>query len=170
MPVLGPSAAAAAVSRATGLRDNPYLGYNFLVEIQGILAGGFTEVSGLDITTEIDEIRQGGDNSRTYKLPRGTSYANLQLIKGVSDIDMLWPWYLDVIAGKIQRRNGTIYLLNAFSAPVMWWNVRAAYPIGWVGPRFDATSSAVLSSAITLAHDGIENPVSAAAGSLGGLL
>jgi phage tail-like protein len=108
MPVLGAGAAAAALGRATGLRDDPYQGYNFLVEIQGIIAGGFTEVSGLDIQTEVEEIRQGGDNSRSYKLPKVSGYSNLQLIKGVADIDMMWPWYQDVVAGKIQRRNGTL--------------------------------------------------------------
>jgi phage tail-like protein len=162
MPVFGAGAAAAALGRATGLRDDPYQGYGFLVEIQGIIAGGFTEVSGLDIHTEVEEIRQGGDNSRSYKLPRTSSYANLQLIKGVVDIDMMWPWYQDVVAGRIQRRNGTLYLLNQLSVPVMWWNFFRAYPVAWAGPRFDASTSTVLSSQITLAHEGIENPVTAA--------
>lgn len=162
MATLGAGAAAAAASRATGLRLDPYLGYNFLVELQGLIAGGFTEVSGLDITTEIEERRQGGDNARSYKLPKGSSYANLQLIKGLSDVDMLWGWYQDVVAGTVQRRNGTIYLLNQASLPVMWWNFRRAYPIAWSGPRFDAGSSAVLVSSITLAHEGLENPVASA--------
>lgn len=167
MATLGPGTAAAA-SRATGLRLDPYLGFNFLVEVQGLIAGGFSEISGLDITTEIEERRQGGDNARTYKLPKGSSYANLQLIKGLSDVDMLWAWHQDVVAGTIQRRNGTIYLMNQAQTPVMWWNFRRAYPIAWSGPRFDANTATVLTSSITLAHEGLENPVVSTTGSLGG--
>ncbi len=163
MAVIGAGAAAAAAKRATGLRDDPYLGYNFLVEIQGLLAGGFTAVSGLEITTEIEERRQGGDNARSYKLPKATRHSNLELIRGLSDIDMLWGWYQDVTAGRIQRRNGTIYLLNHAGLPVSWWNFRRAYPIAWRGPRFDAGSSTVLSATITLAHEGLDNPVASAA-------
>lgn len=168
MATLGPGAAATAASRATGLRLDPYLGFNFLVEVQGLIAGGFTEISGLDITTEIEERRQGGDNARSYKLPKGSSYANLQLIKGLSDVDMLLAWYQDVVAGVIQRRNGTIYLMNQAQTPVMWWNFRRAYPIAWSGPRFDASSTTVLTSSITLAHEGLDNPVASASGSPGG--
>jgi phage tail-like protein len=159
MPIGGPGAFVAAASRITGIRDNPYLGYNFLVEIQGLIAGGFTEVTGLDITTEVEERREGGVNDHAYKLPKTSSLANLRLIKGVTDIDMLWPWYLDVVAGKVARRHGTIYLLNQIGVPVMWWNFVRAYPIAWEGPRFDAANSLVLSSAMTLAHEGLDNPV-----------
>lgn len=170
MPEIGASAAAAVLGRVTGIRDDPYLGYNFLVEIQGILAGGFSEVRGLDITTSVDERRQGGNNSYAYKLAGPTTYSDLQLVRGLSDIDMLWPWYQNVVAGKIQRRNGTIYLLNNMGLPKMWWNFRRAYPVSWVGPSFDASASTVLATTITLAHEGLENPVTAAIGSLGGLI
>lgn len=170
MPEFGPSAAAAVFSKVTGLRDDPYMGYNFLVEIQGILAGGFSEVKGLDITTSVDERRQGGNNTYAYKLPGSTGYGDLQLVRGLSDIDMLWPWYQSVVAGKITRRNGTIYLLNQMGLPKMWWNFRRAYPVSWAGPSFDAGSATILSTTITMAHEGLENPVSSAIGSLGGLI
>jgi phage tail-like protein len=162
MPVVGAGAAAAILQRTTGLRDNPYMGYNFLVEIQGMLAGGFTEVTGLEITTEVEEIREGGVNGYAYKLPGTTSFSNINLIRGVTDIDTLWAWYVDVAAGKITRRNGTIYLLNAMSLPVMWWNFVRAYPVSWEGPRFDAASNTVLTSSITLVHEGLTNPVTTA--------
>ncbi|MBI1407403.1 MAG: phage tail protein [Caulobacter sp.] len=170
MPVIGPSAAAAVFGNVTGIHDNPYLGYNFLVEIQGLLAGGFTQVTGLDITTEVEDHRQGGNNSYAYKLPKSSSYSDIQLIRGMSDIDMLWPWYQDVVSGKIQRRNGTIYLLSNVGVPTMWWNFRRAYPVSWSGPQFDSNSSQVLSTTITLAHEGLTNPVSSAIGSIGGLI
>lgn len=164
MPAIGPQAAAPGFTRSSGLRDDPYLGYNFLVEIQGLLAGGFTEISGLDVTTDVEEVRQGGVNSHSYKLPRGSSYSDLVLKHGITDVDMMWSWYMDVVNGKVQRRNGTIYLLNASGSPVLWWNFFRAYPVAWSGPSFDASSSTVLFSTITLAHEGLDNSVSAKVG------
>ena len=170
MPVIGAGAATAAASRITGLRDDPYFGFNFHVEIQGLIAGGFTGVSGLSITTEIEEIRQGGVNDRSYKLPKQSSYSDLRLMRGLADVDMLWPWYQDVVAGKIQRRNGTIYLMSRASIPVMYWNFYQAYPIAWEGPSFDAASNTVLTTAITLVHEGLDNPVGTALGRAPGKL
>ena len=34
---------------------NPYTAFNFLVEIQGLVVGGFSEVSGLQAETETEE-------------------------------------------------------------------------------------------------------------------
>jgi len=42
-----------ASAGALGVRLDPYLGYNFLVEIDGLLAGGFREVRGLESSVEM---------------------------------------------------------------------------------------------------------------------
>ncbi|WP_437536862.1 phage tail protein [Sorangium sp. So ce726] len=140
-----------------GVRDDPYFGFNFLVEIQGLIAGGFTSVSGLRISTEVVPVREGGLNTHEYKLPGGTSYSDLVLRRGVSDLDLLWGWYQDVIAGKVSRRNGTIYLLSHANIPVKWWDFVRAYPVAWEGPEFDASSNQVLFQALTIAHEGLFN-------------
>ena len=47
---------------------DPYSNYNFLVEIDSIAQGGFQEVSGLEVTTETVDYREGGDNLTVKKL------------------------------------------------------------------------------------------------------
>lgn len=157
MAVIGGGAAAAAAARL-GIRDDPYFGYNFLVEIQGLIAGGFSEVSGMQINTETQPLREGGVNTHEYKLPGPSSYSNLVLRKGVSDLDLLWSWYQDVINGKISRRNGTIYLMNHLGVPIRWWNFVRAYPTAWEGPQFNATSSQIAVQSLTIVHEGLFNP------------
>ena len=66
MPVIGLNTALAIGGRAVGARLDPYGAYNFLVEIEGIIAGGFSELSGLDITTDVDIIHEGGVNERQF--------------------------------------------------------------------------------------------------------
>ena len=53
----------------TGLRVDPYLSFNFLVELDGIAQASFRECSGLGSTTEVIENREGGDNITVRKLP-----------------------------------------------------------------------------------------------------
>lgn len=53
-------------------RTDPYLNFRFLVEIHGLIVGGFSEVSGLQSETDIEEIREGGVNDYVHKLPKIT--------------------------------------------------------------------------------------------------
>jgi phage tail-like protein len=127
MPVLGLSAGLAAAKGSLGIRTDPYAAYNFLVEIEGILAGGFMEVSGLSIVTEVESKMFGGENAIEYKFITGTKYTDLTLKHGLTDLDLLWSWYDKVIKGKIERKNGSIYLLDHSGLPAMWWDFYEAY-------------------------------------------
>ncbi len=49
MPALGLSAAFSLATNLSGIRADPYQAFNFLIEIEGILAGGFSECSGLQV-------------------------------------------------------------------------------------------------------------------------
>jgi phage tail-like protein len=137
----------------------PYLTFNFAVELEGLLVGGFTEVTGLESTIEVEEFREGGVNGYTRKLPGRTSYANLVLRHGLTGVGTLWEWYHHTTEGSIQRRNGTIMLLDVRQIPVMWWNFRNALPVRWIGPTFSATSDEVGVEALELAHEGLVKPL-----------
>ena len=42
-------------------RNNPYSGFNFLVEIDGLVDAGFSEISGLGHEIAVIEYREGSD-------------------------------------------------------------------------------------------------------------
>jgi len=152
--------ASAVVNWAPGVRPlEPFLTYNFAVEIEGLLVGGFTEVSGLESEIQLEDVREGGVNGFVHKLPGQTSYANLQLRHGLTAISTLWNWYYDTTQGIIQRKSGTIMLLNARQIPVMWWNFRNALPVRWSGPTFNAASDEVGFESLELAHEGLTKPL-----------
>jgi phage tail-like protein len=137
----------------------PYQTFNFAVEIEGLLVGGFTEVSGLEGQVEMEEYREGGVNDFVHQLPSRTSHSNLVLSHGLTSMSTLWNWYYDTTQGMIQRRNGTIMLLDAGQAPVMWWNFRNALPVRWTGPAFNAASDEVGVESLELAHEGLTKPL-----------
>jgi phage tail-like protein len=156
VPTLGQGAPSRSRSGPLGVRGDPYAGFSFLVEIEGLLVGGFSEVSGLQVETEVQSYREGGLNAYVHKLPGPAHYPqNLVLKRGLTDVDTLWSWCQDVARGEIQRRNGTIYLLGRGGRPAIAWNFLGAYPVRWAGPEFRAGSANVAFETIELVHHGI---------------
>ena len=140
----------------TGTRVDPYMNFNFLVEIDSITQAGFQECSGLDSTTEAVEYREGGENTTVRKLPGKTTYSDISLKWGITDSDELWKWRKSVVSGKIERKNGSIVLLDAEGNEKVRWNFVNAWPTKWEGPSFDAKANDVAIETLTIAHEGIE--------------
>jgi|RhiMethySRZTD1v2_1073278.scaffolds.fasta_scaffold04134_3 phage tail-like protein len=158
MPSLGLNAAFGLVTNLLGIRADPYQVFNFLVEIEGILAGGFSECSGLQVETEFFDYREGGQNGFVHRFAGPTKYPPLTLKHGLTQIDGLWSWHQDVVNEKIERRNGTIYLLDKQRIPVMWWDFKEAFPYKWTGPDLRAEAGAVAFESVELAHRGLSRP------------
>ena len=138
-------------------RKDPYMGYNFRVEIAGLVVGGFTEVTGLQLEIEVKDYQEGGQNNYIHKLPGAARYpSNLVLKRGLTDADILWKWHQDVMRGRIVRKNGSIILLDDTGTEKWRWNFSNAYPVRWIGPQFNATSATVVFETLELVHTGIE--------------
>jgi phage tail-like protein len=144
-----------------GARLDPYPSFNFLVEIEGILIGGFSECSGLQVEVEIESYAEGGFNDYEHHFRGRTRYPPLILKHGLTPIEGLWSWHQDVVRGNLARRNGTIYLLNRMHIPVLWWNFKGAFPTRWTGPDFRADSSSVAFESVELVHQGLSRPSAA---------
>jgi phage tail-like protein len=168
MPSLGLNAGFSLLTNLLGERTDPYQAFNFLIEIDSLLVGGFSECSGLQVETETFPYREGGMNDYEHQFIGPTKYPPLVLKHGLTLIDGLWSWHQEVAQGinqgKFQRRSGTIYLLDKKKIPVMWWNVKEAYPKRWTGPDLRADSGSVAFESVELVHRGLSKPT------LGGLI
>lgn len=141
--------------RNTGQRFDPYLAYNFIVEIDSIMVAGFSEVSGLSVETQFERKNFGGENDRDYLFFTYTKHSDITLKHGIGDRDYLWRWYQDVIYGRIKRFNGSICLLDQNGNKKVWWDIIEACPIKWEGPSLNASSSSIAFESIVLNHNGI---------------
>lgn len=140
----------------TAVRVDPYLNFNFLVEIDGIARAAFHEVSGFDSTVDVIEHREGGDNTTPRKLPGMTKHSNIVLKWGMTDDAQLYQWHRDVVRGVVQRRNGSIVLLDRRGQETARWNFFGAWPAKWDGPDFNAEGNDVAIETLELAHEGVE--------------
>jgi phage tail-like protein len=134
-------------------RVDPYRGYNFLVEIDGITQAGFQEVSGLDSTTDSVDYREGADPNHVRKLSGMNKFSPITLKRGITDSDELWKWRATVVSGKSERKNGSIVLLDDAGAEKLRWNFSNAWPSKWTGPSFNATSTAIAIEQLEITHE-----------------
>lgn len=134
---------------------DPYKVFQFVVEINGTQVGGFSEVTGLEVRTEVDEYREGGVNDYVHKIAKETRYPNLTLKRGITDATELWEWHQQVVEGNIQRRTVSILLLNSRREEKWRWVFRDAYPVKWNGSDLNASGNTVAVESVELAHHGM---------------
>lgn len=137
-------------------RTDPFRGFNFIVEIDGVARAGFRECSGLDTTQDVVEYREGNELITPRKLPGLAKYANVLLKGGVTDDKSLWTWRKTAIDGKVERKNGSIVLLDDAREEKKRWNFREGWPSKWTGPTFNATSNDVAIETLEITHEGLE--------------
>lgn len=141
----------------TSQRNDPYAGFNFLVEIDGITAAGFSECSGLTTDTEVIEYREGGDKTNSArKLPGLTRYGPIVLKRGLTADKSLWQWRRSVINGTIERKSGSIVLLDGARNEVARWTFREGWPAKWEGPQLNAKGNDVAIETLEIVHEGLD--------------
>jgi phage tail-like protein len=136
-------------------RVDPYRGFNFLVEMDGITQAGFQECTGLDSQTAIIEYREGADPNHSRKLTGLNSFSAITLKRGVTDSDELWKWRLTAVDGKVERKNGSIVLLDESGAEKIRWNFSNAWPTKWTGPAFNSTGNSIAVESLEITHEEI---------------
>lgn len=161
------------MSKIPGLRADPFSSFRFYITLidsssalrkvlTGISAianyaiGGFSECSGLEMSMEIHEYKEGGVNDYVHKFVTRANFSNITLKKGMGFIDDLWIWHYEYIQGKGKRRDGLIALMNEMGVPVKAWIFKRGIPLKWTGPSFNATQNAVAIETLEIAHEGLE--------------
>ncbi|CAM4473117.1 phage tail-like protein [Paenibacillus endophyticus] len=129
--------------------------FMFWIELDDIFVAGFSQVSGLEAETEIEEYREGGVNGYVHKLPKGVRFPNLVLSKGMTKSPALWSWYESTIEGTIERKTGAIVLQSADGTEFGRWSFFDAYPVKWTGPQLNASTSDVAVETIEIIHSGL---------------
>ena len=136
--------------------EYPIVKFHFQVEWGGTKIG-FTEVSGLDVETEVVEYRHGA--SPEYfktKMPGMQKYSNITLKRGTFATDNeYFAWWNTVKLNTIERRDITISLLNEEHSPVIVWKVKNAWPTKIQSTDLKADGNEVAIESMELVHEGL---------------
>lgn len=140
--------------------DPPFVG-KFTFEIDGTTIGAFTEVSGLTVQLDVEELAEGGQNGYTHKLLGRMKWPNLVFKRGLTDTNALFEWLmtasgegLTASGNKVTPRNGKISVLNAAGEPMRTWTILEAKPVKWSGPRLAASSRDLAIEELEVCHSG----------------
>lgn len=138
------------------MTDYPLPKFHFQVDWGGARLS-FTEVSGLDVETEVIEYRDGSMRDYTrLKIPGMQKYGNVTLKRGVfSGDNEFFDWWNTVALNTVERRDVTIALLNEAHEPVMVWKVKNAWPAKVAGTDLKADGNEIAIETVELAHDGL---------------
>ncbi len=134
----------------------PLVKFHFQVEWGGTKIG-FTEVSGLDVETEVIEYRHGASPEYSkVKMPGMQKFSNITLKRGTFATDNeYYNWWNTVKLNTIERRDITISLLNEEHEPVITWKVKNAWPSKVQSTDLKADGSEVAIETLELVHEGL---------------
>jgi phage tail-like protein len=134
----------------------PIVKFHFQVEWGGTKIG-FTEVSGLDVETEIVEYREGANPEYSkIKMPGMQKFSNITMKRGTFASDNeYYTWWNTVKLNTIERRDITISLLNEEHEPVVTWKVKNAWPAKIQSTDLKADGNEVAIESMEIAHEGL---------------
>ncbi|MCB0912489.1 MAG: phage tail protein [Propionibacteriaceae bacterium] len=145
---------------ASRTKDPPFAGA-FVLEVDSLTIGRFTEVTGLAVTLQVEEFAEGGNNESVLKLPGRLAWPNIVLKRGLTDDNALLGWILSCGGdglgsggGTVPRHPATITLFDSMHSPVQRWNLRDAMPVRWTGPQFAAGTAALAMEELEMCHGG----------------
>src|SRR5690242_9457877 len=108
----------------------PPVSFYFTLAFDGIRSAddaAFMEASGMDAEFTTTEIKEGGENRFSYRVPERAKYGNLVLKRGmVLATSQLAVWCRRILesdlSGQITPRSVTLSLLDENASPLMTWN------------------------------------------------
>jgi phage tail-like protein len=143
-------------------RDDPYGVFNFEVIITGVsddgtaVKGSFAEVSGLEVTIDPIEYRNGAEDITMRKIPGLKKFTAITLKRGVIGDLAFWNWIVEAMNGLVRRTEGSIVLLDENRQEVMRWNFKRGWPSKWTGPGLNAKNNEIAMETLEITHEGLE--------------
>jgi phage tail-like protein len=137
------------------MSDTLITNLNWMLTIPDIdTLGYFDHCAGLEMSVEVYEYREGGNNDFVHHLPGCVVYPNLTLSRGVTNQDALLKWF-QATQQKADLKEITITLASDGSTQRSW-TFADAFPIRWTGPVLDAGNHSVATETLEIAHSGLK--------------
>ena len=138
------------------MAEYPIPKFHFQVDWSGTKIG-FTEVTGLEVTTEKIEYRDGASPEyNKIAMPGMQTFGDLTLKRGIFAGDNeFYDWWNTVSLNTIERRDITISLLNESHEPVVVWKIKNAWPTKVTSTDLNSTGSETAIETLVVAHEGL---------------
>ena len=117
-------------------RSDPYVNFNFLVEIDGITRAAFQRGERARLHDRRDRAPRGRREHHDAQDPGQVKFSNIMLKWGMTDDGELYDWHKQWVDGDpaAARKNGSIVLLDRQGQEKARWNFFNGWPSKWTGP------------------------------------
>lgn len=138
------------------MAEYPLPKFHFEVQWGGTRIG-FTEVTGLEVSTDKIEYRDGASKEyHKIRMPGMQTFGDLTLKRGIFAGDNeFYEWWNSVALNTVQRRDITISLLNENHEPVVIWKVKNAWPTKVTSTDLNSSGNETAIETLVLAHEGL---------------
>ena len=140
----------------------PFRVFRYQVSIDGFARASFSEVSGINLSTQAIEYREGNDLRNTpRKIPGLTTFGNVTFRWGVSDDMDFLDWINSVAPNNtagptgIKRANITISLITDSGAAGPAWTLINAWPVSYSGPDLSGMGNEIAISSLEVCCEGM---------------
>lgn len=137
----------------------PAVGFYYEVSIDGAegAQAAFQEVSGIEVSSDVETISEAGLNEYSHRVPKKTQYNNLVLKRGLyADDSTMQDWVTSTLQEGllmfVQPKNILVTLMDENGDKVMAWNFVNAYPVKWSASGLSSMENAVVVENIELAY------------------
>lgn len=140
----------------------PFTAFNFAVEINvpgvsnQVCNASFSECDGLEMTTEVKTIREGGNNGRQIRLAGPAGFGQLTLKRGMTANFELWDWVYAFQANPQLRADAEVVLFAADGETVRCsFQLSRCIPVKVKAPALNAKDGMVAIEELQLAYESL---------------
>jgi phage tail-like protein len=138
----------------------PFTSFNFSVEIrvegvsEQVCNASFSECDGLEMTTEVKTIREGGNNGSQVRLAGPMAFGQLTLKRGLTANFDLWDWVGALLLDPSLRADADVVLLAADGQTKRaTFRLTRCVPVKLKAPALNAKDGAVAVEELQLAYE-----------------
>lgn len=159
------SAIAGIAGEIQGITESLSVGmshhYAVLIDNVKYHFGDWSRASGLSVTWQQVEHREGENGNDVVYLPGTTKYEPITLSRAAGPYSRMVQYWLSQTSRNPQPQSGTIQLVNFVGMPMVQWRLSEFFPIGWSIESFDAGGGKPAIETLKLAHTGfLEDAIS----------
>lgn len=147
------------MSNERKLKD-PGRSHHFALEIGGVTAAIFSEVSGFQSEVEVKELYQANKAGKTIiiKAPGNIKPPDITFKRGMTDDMILYDWHKEVLEGKMTsaRKNGSVVVYDHEDTEIIRYNFMRAWPSKWKSSDFNASNNDYVIEEMTLVCEEFE--------------
>lgn len=148
----------------TGAAPNyPFRVFRYQVSVGGISRASFSEVSGMNLSVDPIEYREGNDLRNTpRKYPGLTKFGNITLKWGVSDDTDFFEWIKTVAPSNtamptgMTRQSVTVTLIDDTGEEGPSWTLINAWPVGYNVPDLSGLGGDIAITSLELCCEGMQ--------------